>query len=151
MDFTYVHEVDINNFGHCAQLTNLLFISHLVFVNLQDPILFVTLSFYKVIRERACWGQVGGPQKNGDFNAFLLGTVTMALICQNCGNKKGNLAAYSSSCHPSSQFLNGMETTSLQNLMYSCLTKMVTVVPWLQIFTCGMPVHWMECQESIEK
>jgi hypothetical protein len=28
---------------------------------------------------------------------------------------------------------------------------MVTVVPWLQIFTCGMPVHWMECQESIEK
>jgi hypothetical protein len=39
MDFTYVHEDDIDNFVHCAQLTckfNLLFISHLVFVNLYD-------------------------------------------------------------------------------------------------------------------
>jgi hypothetical protein len=45
-------------------------------------------------------------------NTILLGAMTMALICQNCGNEKGNLAAYSSSCHPSSQYLNGMETTS---------------------------------------
>jgi hypothetical protein len=50
----------------------------------------------------ACWHQVGGPQKIGDLNAFLLGAMTMVLICQNCGNEKGNLAAYSSSCHPSS-------------------------------------------------
>jgi hypothetical protein len=70
------------------------------------------MSSYKVIRERACWRQVGGLQKNGDFNTILLGTMTMALICQNCRNEKGNLAAYSSSCHPSSQYLNGMETTS---------------------------------------
>jgi hypothetical protein len=72
MDFTYVHEVDINDFVHCAQLANLLCISHFVFVNLQNPIFFVTLSFYKVIRERACWHQVGGPQKNGDFMPFFL-------------------------------------------------------------------------------
>jgi hypothetical protein len=54
MDFTYIHEVDINDFVHCAQLSNLLFTSHLVFVNLRIPILFATLSFYKVVRERAC-------------------------------------------------------------------------------------------------
>ncbi len=86
-------------------------------------------SFYKVIRERACWRQVGGPRKNGDFNAFLLGAVTMALICRNCGNEKGNLAAYSSSCHPSSKYLNGMETTLLQNLTYSCSTKTMSQLP----------------------
>jgi hypothetical protein len=57
---------------YCAQLTNLLFISHLVFVTFQNLLLFATLPFFKVIRERACWRQVGGPRKNGDFNSFLL-------------------------------------------------------------------------------
>jgi hypothetical protein len=85
----------------------------------------------------------------------------MALICQNCGKEKGNLAAaYSSSCHPSSQYLNSMETTEV--FFEVVLSTSSLGLP----LTAGddggaMAVNfyspsramlcWMECQASDEK
>jgi hypothetical protein len=77
MDSTYVYEVDINDFVHCSQLANLLFISHLVFCKPSKPNTFCNPVFYMVIAKRdGVLAPSWWTAKNGDFNAFLLGAVT---------------------------------------------------------------------------